>query len=36
VVVALVGALASVVHLNVFEPLLRKRGSLARLMQLPT
>lgn len=35
VVVALVGALASVVHLNVFEPLLRKRGSLARLMQLP-
>ncbi|MBK6853128.1 MAG: patatin-like phospholipase family protein [Burkholderiales bacterium] len=35
VVVALFGALASVVHLSIFEPLLRKRGSLARLLSLP-
>jgi predicted acylesterase/phospholipase RssA len=35
VVVALVGALASVLHLSFFEPLLRQRGSLERLLKLP-
>jgi hypothetical protein len=35
VVVALVGSLASAAHLSLVEPLLRRRGSLARLMKLP-
>ena len=35
VVVAITGWLGSNIHLYVFEPLLRQRGRLSRLMKLP-